>query len=293
MTPVNYRWAHAVNSNALLSLVYYQVQKALKQQQLMTLNHVNAIEADIIWNEDKQVSMMGHPPATDSDLTLSQFLHAMLKLAVMFQHSSTSDETPLIVKLDFKSSRAFEASLELLTTFMAKYPFTKGVFINADILPGPASSNYVAFDAIMFLEQVNELGDYENGQHRHKLVLSVGWTTTNVNEETIHREYTSDMIEAMLRVLKPYGDTLAVTFPVRATSVRKSWHALRPLLESPNYGLTLWWAMTQMPDDDLEWIYTTLECSAEAESSTGSSTMYANRTFYDIKGFSNFLARRG
>ncbi|CAI5746961.1 unnamed protein product [Peronospora destructor] len=292
MIPVKYRWAHAVNSNALLSLVRYQAQKAEKQQ-FMILNYVNAIEADIIWNEVKQISMMGHPPATDSDLTLSHFFHAMLELAAKFRHSSINDETPLIVKLDFKSSRAFEASLELLTTFVAKYPFTKGVFINADILPGPASSNYVAFDARTFLEQVNELGDYENGQHRHKLVLSVGWTTTNVNEATIHREYTSEMIEAMLRVLKPYRDTLAVTFPIRATSVRKSWHALRPLLGPPNYGLTLWWAMNQIPDDDLEWIYATLECAAESESFAGSPTMYANRTFYDIKGFSNFLTRRG
>ncbi|CAH0514710.1 unnamed protein product [Peronospora belbahrii] len=48
-----------------------------------------------------------------------------------------------------------------------------------------------------------------------------------------------------------------------------------------------------MSDDNPEWIYTTLECTPDVESSTGSQVTYANRTFYDIKGFSNFLARRG
>ncbi|CAH0473672.1 unnamed protein product [Peronospora belbahrii] len=97
---------------------------------------------------------MGHPPATDGDLTLSELLHALLEVAAKFQHPLTKDETPFIVKLDFKSSRAFETSFELLAMFVAKYPYTKGVFINADILPGPENSNSVAFDATTFVKQV-------------------------------------------------------------------------------------------------------------------------------------------
>ncbi|KAL4086187.1 hypothetical protein PRIC1_014318 [Phytophthora ramorum] len=292
MTPLEYRWAHAVNSNALLTSVQHQIQEAEKLH-FATLDFVNAIEADIVWGEAKQTPVMGHPPATDGDLTFVHFLDAMLELAAKFQSLTTQNETPLIVKLDFKSSRAFEASSEALAEFVVQYPFTRGVFINADILPGPANSNYVAFDAATFLEHVNELGERGGGIHRHKLVLSVGWTTANANEEEIHREYSSAMVNDMLRVLEPYGDTIAVTFPLRATSVRKSWAALRPLLGPQNYGFTLWWAITQISDDELRWLYSTLELESHADGGSASQRTYSGRTFYDIKGFDSFLAKRG
>eukprot|EP00644_Phytophthora_capsici_P017150 jgi/Phyca11/10280/fgenesh1_pm.PHYCAscaffold_48_\ len=292
MTPLlGYRWAHAVNSSALLEAVQVQVHAAEKQH-FATPDFVNAIEADIIWGEAKQTPVMGHPPATDGDLTFENFLEVMLELATKFQRSIADNETPLIVKCDFKSTQAFEASLDALVQFAVQYPFTKGIFINADILPGPANSKYLAFDAATFLKQVYELGERDEGKHRHKLVLSVGWTTANANEEEIHREYSSAMVDGMLRILKPYGDNVAVTFPVRATSVRKSWPALRPLLDPQNYGFTLWWAITTMPDEDLEWIYSTLELESHDDGTAGQK-MYSGRTFYDIKGFDSFLEKRG
>ncbi|EEY58335.1 uncharacterized protein PITG_00990 [Phytophthora infestans T30-4] len=290
MTPLDYRWAHAVNSNALLTSVQRQIQLA-EQRHFATSDFDNAIEADIIWSEVKEIPVMGHPPATDGDLSVAQFLDVMLELTAKFQSSMPSNETPLIVKLDFKSSRAFEASLAKLAKFVTQFPFSKGIFINADILPGPANSNFVAFDAETFLKQVNDLSECDDGKHRHKLVLSVGWTTANSNEEEIHREYSSAMVNNMLRVLKPYGDSISVTFPLRATSVRKSWPALRALLAPKNYGLTLWWAITQMSNDELEWLFSTLELETH-EDVTGVVT-YAGRTFYDIKGFDSFWGRRG
>ncbi|KAK1931076.1 hypothetical protein P3T76_013265 [Phytophthora citrophthora] len=290
MTPLGYRWAHAVNSSDLLEAVQVQVQEAEKKQ-FVTPDFANAIEADIIWGEAKQTPVMGHPPATDGDLTFEHFLKAMMELATKFQRSIADNETPLIVKFDFKSSRAFETSLDVLVDFVAQYPFTKGIFINADILPGPANSNYVAFDAGTFLKQAYGLGERDEGKHRHKLVLSVGWTTANANEEEIHREYSSAMVGDMLRALKPYGDNVTVTFPIRATSVRKSWSALRPLLEPRNYGFTLWWATTTMSDEELEWIYSTLELESH-DDCIGSQRTYTGRTFYDIKGFDSFLTKR-
>ncbi|KAG6586666.1 uncharacterized protein IUM83_18168 [Phytophthora cinnamomi] len=291
MTPLDYRWAHAVNSADLLGAVQRQIHEA-ESCQFAAPDFVNAIEADIVWGEAELTPVMGHPPATDGDLTLAQFLDAMLELATKFQRSTAHNETPLIVKLDFKSSHAFEASSGALATFVAQFPFTKGIFINADILAGPANTDYVAFDAPGFLEQVNRLGEMEGGVHRHKLVLSVGWTTANANEEEIHREYSSAMVDVMLRVLQPYGDRFAVTFPLRATSVRKSWPALRPLLTPPNYGFTLWWAITQMSDDEIGWLYTMLELESHTDGA-GHSVKYSGRTFYDIKGFDSFLAKRG
>ncbi|KAF1784732.1 Protein of unknown function DUF2181 [Phytophthora cactorum] len=256
MTPLEYRWAHAVNSNALLAA------------------------ADIIWSEAKGTPVMGHPPATDGDLTLAHFLDAMLELAAKFQSSMPSNETPLIVKLDFKSSRAFEKSIEELAKFVAQYPFSKGIFINADILPGPANSNLSMTLASVIAGTPSQTRAFG------------GVDDTNANEEEIHREYSSAMVDDMLRVLKPYGDSVTVAFPLRATSVRKSWPALRPLLEPKNFGFTLWWAITQMSDDELEWLFSTLELETH-EDGNGGQTTYAGQTFYDIKDFDSFLARRG
>ncbi|KAF4318930.1 hypothetical protein BBO99_00007918 [Phytophthora kernoviae] len=269
MPPLDYRWAHAVNSIAKLSAVQQQIREAKKNQFALS-NFVNAIEADIIWGEAQQTPVMGHPPAIDGDVPLSSFLDAMQELAMQFQSLLKQTETPLIVKLDFKSSHAFEASSELLTRFIAEFPYTKSVFINADILPGPANSNHVAFEAVNFLQQVNALGEQEGGKYRHKLVLSVGWTTANATEEEIY-----------------------LTFPLRATSVRKSWPALRPLLGPPNYGFTLWWAITQIPDDEMEWLFNTLEIETHTDEATDSQSTFAGRTFYDILGFDRFLEKRG
>lgn len=290
MTPLSYRWAHGVNNNPLLLNVQRQIQ-ANEQLNFASPDYVNAIEADIIWSEAQQIPVMGHPPATDGDLTFACFLTAMLDIAALFQSSMPAYQTPFIVKFDFKSSRAFETSLKMLRNFMAHFPFSKGIFVNADILPGPANSNFVAFDAITFLKQVFDLSECEEGKHRHKLVLSVGWTTANTNEEEINREYSSEMIHDMLRLLKPFDKSIAVTFPLRATSLRKSWPALRPLLMPDNYGLTLWWTKTQISEDELEWIYSTLELLKDEDGKNDRPT-YAGRTFYDIKGFDKFLAKR-
>ncbi|RLN91302.1 hypothetical protein BBJ28_00018405 [Nothophytophthora sp. Chile5] len=295
MAPLDYRWAHAVNSPALLSAVQQQVRDAQKLQ-FASADFVNAVEADIIWSEAKQAPVMGHPPQTDGDLTFASFLDAMRDLSALFQTSPTATATPLIVKCDFKSSQAFEKSYDLLAKFTASFPFADGIFINADILPGPANTNDVAFNAAEFLQQANALSELDGGKHSHKLVLSVGWTTANATEEEIRREYSAAMVDDMLRVLQPYTDKLAVTFPLRATSVRKSWRALRPLLGPANFGFTLWWAKSQMSDLELEWLYSTLELethTVEQLAGVGSGVnTFADRTFYDILGFDQFLKKR-
>ncbi|CAI5734828.1 unnamed protein product [Hyaloperonospora brassicae] len=296
MNPLDYRWGHAINSRALLRRVHQEVQRATTQP-IALHDFVNAIEADIIWSEAEQRPVMGHPPATTGDLTLAAFLQTMLDVANMLQHVPVSSDPPLIVKCDFKSPQAFEASLDLLAAFLAAYPFTRSVFLNADIVPGPETPlvDGAAFDGAVFLQQVDGLGARDGGQHRHKLVLSVGWTTVHSQDLDVDRGYSIDMVDAMLQLLQPYRDTTnkcGVTFPLRATSVRRSWPAVRQLLEHPRYGLTLWWAPTQLPDEELEWLYTTLERERHVEGPPADGKSYAGRTFYDIKGFRSFLARQ-
>ncbi|GLE05871.1 hypothetical protein PINS_up015052 [Pythium insidiosum] len=280
-TPLDYRWAHAVNSPALLAAVKRQIQLASTGD--LSGDAVNAVEADIIWSDHKQAPVMGHPPQTDSDLTLADFLAEMQALTTLFSPLCASDATPLlIVKLDFKSAQAFEAAYDLVRAFISTYPFARGVFVNADICVGPANTSIVNFEAREFLRRASALGSVD-GPNDHKLVLSVGWTTSNETDEEIHRPYTNAMVDDMLALLKQY-EHHHVTFPLRATSCRSSWNVIRRLLTGPStFGFTLWWAKSQMSDQELEWLYHTLEETDGA---------FARRTYYDILGFEEFLVRR-
>lgn len=295
MRPLDYRWGHAVNSHELLEGVKREIHDGAAATGPPTTRattsplYVNAVEADVIWSAARQIAVMGHPPQVDGELSLSTFLDEMQALATRLNaHNnaaassvSASDSPPLIVKLDFKSMQAFRASYELLRVFIAAFPFSRGVFINADILVGPANTSDISFpDADEFLRDACALG---GSTHTDKIVLSVGWTTSNATEEEFRRGYSHEMITEMLHVLAPYKH-MQVTFPVRATSVRSSWDALQQLLLGPrNFGFTLWWAKTQMSNDELEWLYSTLEDQASS---------FADRTFYDILGFESFLQRR-
>ncbi|KAF1329795.1 hypothetical protein FI667_g5636, partial [Globisporangium splendens] len=291
--PLDYRWGHAVNSHALLSDVVQEIREAQKTD-FTSKSYVNAIEADIIWSDAQQIAVMGHPPQVDGELSFAAFLDAMQELARLFAPYEASMEvnaaaashssSPLIVKLDFKSMQAFRASYEHLRVFIASFPYAGGVFVNADILVGPAMTPEIAFQAREFLDATSALASID-GANSHKLVLSVGWTTSNATEEEYRRGYTHEMVDAMLDVLKPYPH-LQVTFPIRATSVCNSWGALQKLLTGPrNYGFTLWWAKTQIPDEELEWLYSTFEEDPQAKH-------FADRTFYDILGFERFLQQR-
>lgn len=307
MAPLDYRWAHAVNSRALLARVTQQVRQA-KALQFATSDFCSAVEADVIWSERQQRAVMGHPPAQDGDVPFEDFLRAMLALADELQEapealhfaeatssgsSSSAWSAPLIVKCDFKSMQAFVASRELMTRFIRAFPFPRGVFVNADILKGPVDpSDSLAFDAREFLEVASALARVDDGKHRDKVVLSVGWTSRNATDEETRRPYSPEMVDEMLRVLEPFAD-LAVTFPLRATSVRESWAAVRRLLLArSNYSFTLWWALSQMPDEELEWLYHTLELELSAAADVDGKKSLAERTFYDILGFERFLKRR-
>lgn len=283
MAPLDSRWAHAVNSRAQLA----QTQRAVAR------GAVTAVEADVIWSARQQRPVMGHPPADDGDVALEQFLDAMLALAAPASASASDPAAdsawaaPLVVKLDFKSAQAFRAASEPMQRFARAFPFRRGLFVNADILRGPVDEgDAVAFDACEFLREASALGRQADGAPCDKVVLSVGWTTRNGSDEERQRPYTREMVDEMLRLLEPHAE-LPVTFPLRATSVRASWPEVRRLLARSNHSLTLWWALSQMADDELEWLYHTLELGGE-----GGQQGLANRTFYDILGFEQFIDRR-
>ncbi|NXH92684.1 F151B protein, partial [Edolisoma coerulescens] len=79
--------------------------------------------------------ILAHPPDTDSDITLQEWLAEMVS-------------TNKGIKLDFKSLAAVGPSLELLGQL--GQPLDRPVWLNGDILPGPRAS-CAPLDARAFL----------------------------------------------------------------------------------------------------------------------------------------------
>lgn len=70
------------------------------------------LEADIVLGKltnanNSEIPIMAHPPANESDLSLEDFLNAVI------QNANSSKG----IKLDFKSAEAFDKSLPILTKY--------------------------------------------------------------------------------------------------------------------------------------------------------------------------------
>ncbi|XP_014835320.1 PREDICTED: protein FAM151B-like [Poecilia mexicana] len=137
---VQLKWSHAVNSRNALA------------QALSGPSHM--IEADVIMRaHDPMEPIMAHPPDTDSDITLKEWLEKV-------KMNSKG------IKLDFKSLEAVSPSLALLEDLLAEPD--RPLWINADVLSGPNGwTAPVDFQA--FLSLVSGLPA--------QTVLSLGWTT--------------------------------------------------------------------------------------------------------------------
>ncbi|XP_048847616.1 protein FAM151B-like isoform X1 [Brienomyrus brachyistius] len=198
-------WYHAANSRS-------RIAEGLQSSSLM-------IEADIILRGYEPTEpIMAHPPATDSDITL----HDWLKEVLM------SDKG---IKLDFKSLQAVAPSMRLLEEVRGH--LLGPVWINADILSGPGGKA-TPLDPVSFLQAVSQglPGD----------VLSLGWTTgwsPNINNPGYSWEMVQEMEKVCRRLKQP------VTFPVRAALLAQSFNQLQWLLQqSSRYSLTVWTGQT-------------------------------------------------
>ncbi|XP_042190520.1 protein FAM151B [Callorhinchus milii] len=200
---VEIKWYHGANRKA-------QMQEALQSDAHM-------IEADVIFGSQGSHDgepIMAHPPDTDSDNTVHEWLNEVLQ----------SDKG---IKLDFKSLAAVEPSMKILKGM--KDCLGRPIWINADILPGPNGS-CKAIDVSGFLGAVtSRLPD---------VTLSLGWTTGWLAGQT-NNGYTWEMVQEMEQICRTLSQP--VTFPVRAALVRPSWPQLLWLLQqSERYSLTVW-----------------------------------------------------
>ncbi|KAM6230177.1 protein FAM151B isoform 2-T2 [Porphyrio hochstetteri] len=197
------RWFHAANSKARA------VQAARSD--------VHMIEADVLLRGGKAGNgdpIMAHPPETDSDNTLQEWLEEIVN-------------TNKGIKLDFKSLEAVHPSLEILEG--VKQQLRQPVWINADILPGPNGSSTVV-DAERFLDTVT--GFFPN------VTLSLGWTT-GWHPGQHNKGYDWMMVKEMAQICSTLSQP--VTFPVRAALVPQSVSELSWLLQQlDRYSLTIW-----------------------------------------------------
>ncbi|KAJ6669866.1 hypothetical protein lerEdw1_000415 [Lerista edwardsae] len=172
------------------------------------------VEADVLLGEGEGSGepIMAHPPETNSDNTLKEWLNEM-------KHTNKG------IKLDFKSLAAVNPSMKILREITLKRP----VWINADILPGPNGSNCVV-DAKKFVGTVISFFP--------DVTLSLGWTTGWTNQKC-NKGYSSAMVQEMAAICRDL--TQPITFPVRAALVRQSISELMWLLQqSDRYTLTIW-----------------------------------------------------
>nr|XP_042117738.1 protein FAM151B [Peromyscus maniculatus bairdii] len=135
-------WYHAANHKS-------QMHEALKSAAHM-------IEADVLLPSDGSEHgqpIMAHPPETNSDNTLQEWLAEVMK-------------TNKGIKLDFKSLAAVRASMLFLQN--VRQHLQRPVWMNADILPGPNGSSKVV-DARAFLDTVTSFFP--------DVTFSLGWTT--------------------------------------------------------------------------------------------------------------------
>ncbi|XP_046388576.1 protein FAM151B isoform X2 [Ischnura elegans] len=210
-------WAHAVNSMALL-------MEALEGNVMM-------LEADVVLgtlvdSPEDILPIMGHPPANTSDISLEQFLDHIV------------EKRSKGIKLDFKTTEAFKASLPVLGKFKDKMTFP--VWLNADILQGPVESEKTPVDADAFLYACRTIFP--------QVTLSVGWTTLYgsdadyVPPKNSPPAYSQRHVLDMLDALRMNSVSQPVTFPVRAGLAANSPDPMIELIGSESNGntLTIW-----------------------------------------------------
>ncbi|NXE42194.1 F151B protein, partial [Ptilorrhoa leucosticta] len=159
--------------------------------------------------------ILAHPPDTDSDITLQEWLAEMVG-------------TNKGIKLDFKSLGAVAPSLELLGRLGR--PLDRPVWLNGDILAGPRGSR-APLDARAFLGAVaSSCPDATLG-----CPGAVGGSELCLSPAG----YVWAMVQEMSRLCLPLSQP--VTFAVRAALVPGSIPQLQWLLQqSHRYSLTVW-----------------------------------------------------
>uniref|UniRef100_A0A3Q3XM40 Protein FAM151A n=1 Tax=Mola mola TaxID=94237 RepID=A0A3Q3XM40_MOLML len=157
----------------------------------------------------KPIPIMAHPPNVYSDNTLDQWLDAVLA-------------SRKAMKLDFKSLDSVDFSLDVLLTKNNTVGINRPVWLNADILRGPNTPNFVK---ILTLIQ----------EKFPDVTLSPGWMVKHVHRLIRRQCFVKSAITHENDLC------LQVTFPIYTVLARSGWQHISWLLsQSSRFSLTLW-----------------------------------------------------
>ena len=207
------RWSHSACAKA-------EIERALNDIR------VTAIEADVMGVRGKQVvPVMAHPTLLsdslpDWDTTLEQFLE--LCVSDGRRH----------IKLDFKQIEAVEPSLKILKKFMPRFRATgQGIWLNADVLPGPNGRGACRLPAHLFLPLWRK--------HLPQAKLSLGWKTSMLGFES---RFTTEDMRQMLLTCRQHGvPGHSVLFAPSIRLAQSSVPQLAELLNGLNGSQLLFW----------------------------------------------------
>ncbi|XP_055295876.1 protein FAM151B-like isoform X2 [Sitodiplosis mosellana] len=164
-----------------------------------------------------KIPILAHPPTDKSDLSLEEFLDAVVAYNMDAQ---TANKSVKGVKLDFKQIEALKSAVQSW-----KPKDLKHLWINADIITGPGKAAGDEVNAKEFFGAV--LDAKENLVNK---TLSIGWTT-ELGKDKI--SYNQTYVDAMKKAIKeseiPVG--YPITFPVRAAIAAESKDSLKNLFD--------------------------------------------------------------
>ncbi|XP_068197108.1 protein FAM151A [Antennarius striatus] len=202
-------WAHRANSKE-------EMNKALAGDAMI-------LESDVTLEgygtpNVKPIPIMAHPPDIYSDNTLDQWLDAVLA-------------SRKAIKLDFKSLESVGLSLDLLIQKNSSKGINRPVWLNADILHGPNSPDFLPLvNGTRFLQLIQEKFP--------DVTVSPGWRVLYVPPIFI-KAYSRSMMNDMYNLIKDVPQK--VTFPIYVLLAGKSWQHISWLLsQSSRFSLTMW-----------------------------------------------------
>ncbi len=245
------KFAHAVNSRV-------QFEQAAKSES------INFIETDIILSQHTPV--LGHDPGQCHDMTLEQLLS-------YWSTEEIDRQVPALgLKLDFKQGSALRSALAENSLISVEAPAMQigeaacsALLVNADILPADISCSF--FDAPLSTSASQAQHEQHTRQtveiftevlqQRPDVLLSLSWSTGSE-----YGVYSESLCTRMLEVVAAIRDSLKshvpITYPVRATWVRKSWVHLEKLVSDDPAACFTVWSNVPPAAEDIEWMKSTL-----------------------------------
>ncbi|CAB9496986.1 Protein FAM151A [Seminavis robusta] len=253
-------WVHAVDSRrSLMAALQDDTITAIETDLLMgrcTIESQSTIRrgVDSVQQQHQQdIPIMAHPPNTESDLSMLDFLQMVSRSNPQDQTGNDDNNTiTKVIKLDFKQMETVEPTLKALVDNDAnnnKFKTTdaSAILLNADILPGPGrrQPGIVTMHASTFLETCIQYITTQQ-QPSVRFAFSLGFKT----DFTDTTGYTTEDVQAMTDIIRQYKlvDRWGVVLALNARLLEKSLSNFDSILEAfPSLQILVWTGKGEPP----------------------------------------------